>query len=103
MSGPHTYISTACFHGECRSCRQTCKYCDASCGHGCHPAGEENLPEPWVDQARQIARQLYAHVLTYGVLPPDLVRRVSDNPGLFWLRGEEKPAGTWHGPGEEVR
>lgn len=32
----HRYLSTACLHGQCDTCRQTCKYCDAACTHNCH-------------------------------------------------------------------
>ena len=27
----HEYISTACFHGKCGSCRNTCKFCGNPC------------------------------------------------------------------------
>lgn len=38
----HDYLSTACEHGACDQCRQACKFCGNSCGHGCHgaPSGE---------------------------------------------------------------
>ena len=96
---PHAYVSTACVHGECGACRNTCKYCDASCAHPCHPATAGGLPEPWVDQARDIAREL----LRYGLgkneaVPPGLLRRIGSDPALFWLRGEAVPPGEWRDP-----
>jgi len=93
----HAYLSTACFHGEHGACRNTCKYCDApcSCG-GCDHASARDLPEPWVDQARNVAVPLL------GALGPDvpgeLRKRIASDPGLFWLRGETKPPGEWHDP-----
>lgn len=94
----HLYISTACFHGLCGdACRQTCKYCNAPCSHACHPVSGQSLPEPWVDQARGIAREL----LRYGLsateaVPPGLLHRIATDPALFWLRGEAAPPGEWH-------
>jgi len=95
---PHAYVSTACFHGECGACRDTCKYCDGPCSHGCHPASARGLPEPWVDQARGIARELLRHALSASPAPPELVRRIEGDPALFWLRGEAKPPGQWRDP-----
>lgn len=100
MSSQHEYISTACLHGECGSCRKTCKFCDASCG--CQqPLCTHNLavpgPASWVDQARGIARELFA-VLPIRNLPLDLMARIQDDPDLFWLRGEEVPPGVWTQP-----
>jgi hypothetical protein len=103
----HAYLSTACYHELADrdpslhdACRSTCKFCDASCSCPAHRKGEQ-LTAPdggWVGQARSIAKEIYAHVLTYGILPPELVRRVSDDPALFWLRGEEQSPGTWRPP-----
>jgi hypothetical protein len=56
----------------------------------------------WVDQARDIARQLWA----WADLPPGhpldeaLLTAIETDPALFWLRGEEQPPGTWRPPGE---
>jgi hypothetical protein len=95
---PHAYVSTACHHGECGTCRNTCKYCNVPCSHGCHPASGTALPEPWVDQARGIARDLLRYGLSTGeAVPPDLLHRITDDPALFWLRGEAAPPGEWHG------
>jgi hypothetical protein len=95
MPGQHEYISTACQHGECGSCRRTCKYCDASCRcplPDCHHGGStQERPAAWVDQARGIARQLLAD----GGVSLELARRIEQDPALFWLRGEEVPQGTW--------
>jgi hypothetical protein len=109
MSTPgHDYISTACYHGQCRGdadgrggCRRTCKYCDAPCQHICHQ-GAVTAPVPsWVDQARGIARELLAehlHARLPGApsIPPELLRRIEHDPALFWLRGEEAPPGMGH-------
>lgn len=32
----HNYVSTACIHGLCESCRLTCKYCLSRCLCMCH-------------------------------------------------------------------
>jgi len=96
---PHAYVSTACHHGECGACRNTCKYCDAPCSHGCHPASGPPLPEPWVDQARDIARELLRCGLGTGeAVPPELLHRIASDPALFWLRGETAPPGKWAPP-----
>jgi hypothetical protein len=81
---PHAYVSTACFHEECGSCRSTCKYCDAPCSHGCHPA-DLSLPKPWVHQARDIAVLLLAE-LGPDRVPAVLRERIATDPDLFWLR-----------------
>jgi hypothetical protein len=105
MSTPgHGYVSTACYHGQCRGdadgrggCRRTCKYCDTPCQHICHQ-GATIAPVPsWVDQARGIAREL----MTLGrfstaEFPRDLLDRIENDPALFWLRGEEAPPGMGH-------
>jgi hypothetical protein len=100
-ASPHVYVSTACFHGECGSCRNTCKYCDAPCScRTCHPASGQPLPEPWVDQARGIARELLRYGLsTNEAVPPELLDRITSDPALFWLRGEAQPPGVWR-PGQ---
>lgn len=84
-------------------CRATCKFCDAPCEHGCHtgaPAGE--LPPAWVDQARDVARELLAAIEESRIMdvrvPPELARRIEVDPALFWLRGEERAPGTWTPP-----
>jgi hypothetical protein len=96
---PHGYLSTACFHRLCDkkgACRQTCKFCDAPCACPCHRGPAQALPEPWVDQARNIARELLRYGLsTSEAVPPELLRRINDDPALFWLRGEEAPPGEW--------
>lgn len=93
----HAYVSTACFHGECGACRNTCKYCDAVCSCPHHGSGQVP-PEPWVDQARGIARELLRYGLSrHEAVPPELLRRISSDPGLFWLRGEVQPPGEWRG------
>jgi hypothetical protein len=97
VMAPHVYVSTACVHGECGACRNTCKYCDAPCSHACHPASARGLPEPWVDQARGIAALLLGALGQDGA-PEELRRRIASDPGLFWLRGEAKPPGEWRDP-----
>jgi hypothetical protein len=93
----HPYLSTACFHGECGACRNTCKYCNAVCSHACHPGSGRDLPEPWVDQARGIAAELLDAIYPADV-PDELERRIASDAALFWLRGEATPPGEWHGP-----
>lgn len=96
---PHDYVSTACFHDEHGACRKTCKYCDASCScRDCDHAVAADLPAPWVDQARDIARELLRYGLSGSeAVPPELLRRIESDPALFWLRGEAAPPGEWHG------
>jgi len=104
----HDYLSTACGHGNCANCRLTCKFCDSPCQHGCHQQdGTKDLPPSWVDQARDIARELWGF-LTHpeyegSSIPPWLADRVRDDPALFWLRGEEQPPGRWGGEISEGR
>lgn len=97
----HHYVSTACLHGLCDGrCRATCKFCDAPCEHDCHPQrGDAVLPVPWVDQARDLTREMFAAVQAApgDVLPDELRQRIAADPDLFWLRGEEQPPGQWHG------
>jgi hypothetical protein len=93
----HSYLSTACFHGQHgTTCRSTCKFCDAPCTCSCHvnpfSGDRAALPEPWVDQARDIAVQLLDAVYPADV-PDELAQRIADDPDLFWLRGEEAPNG----------
>jgi len=47
-----------------------------------------------VDQARDVARELLAALGT-AYCPPELGRRIEQDPALFWLRGEDAPPGTW--------
>jgi hypothetical protein len=104
----HHYISTACQHGLCDNrCRRTCKYCDTPCTHECHtgtPTGP--LPPPWVDQARDIARELLDAIQDFEdfdhrqVVTPAQWERIRTDPALFWLRGEEAPPGIWAPPEE---
>ena len=69
----HEYMSTACHHGKCGTCRKTCKYCDSPCRHSCHQDPSATSPLPWVDQARGIAGELLHLVRLAGFLPDDLV------------------------------
>jgi len=73
----HAYISTACFHGLCRTgagnCRNTCKFCDAPCRHECHD-GDTQAP-PWVNQAREMAVRLLAAARA-GTVPPALAEQI---------------------------
>lgn len=32
----HVYVSTACYHGRCKDCRKSCKFCDVPCECDCH-------------------------------------------------------------------
>jgi hypothetical protein len=79
---PHHYVSTACQHEKCGSCRNTCKFCGAPCLCTCHPEGAL-LPASPVDQARGIARELYEALTGYGIT--GLLERVQNDPDLFWL------------------
>lgn len=101
--GVHEYTSTACLHDQCGSCRNTCKYCDVSCAHACHQKqGKPVKPVPWVEQARDLAIELHQIILNAdlggGVFSPALKQRLSEDPGLFWLRGEAAPPGVWRPP-----
>jgi hypothetical protein len=99
---PHVYVSTACHHGKHGKCRNTCKYCDEPCAcRECDHASARDLPEPWVDQARGVARELLRYSLSTGeVVPPELLHRIEEDRALFWLRGEEQPPGEWRAPGD---
>ena len=102
----HRYLSTACEHAinEGRpelhtACRNSCKY--ATEGHpeycvcACHgEARTQPGRTAWVDQARDVARELYR----YGYVTPEMEERVATDPALFWLRGEEAPPGEWQPP-----
>lgn len=107
---PHHYLSTACWHelneGKPHlhaSCRASCKFAEGEPEYCTCPNHPENDGRPaqqsWVDQARDIARQLYeAFVVNVGYpphLPEELQHRIWDDPDLFWLRGEEQPPGAW--------
>ena len=103
---PSAYVSTACLHRLCAekgACRQTCKFCDAPCACPCHRGSAAALPEPWVDQARNIARELLRYGLsTSEAVPPELLQRIASDPSLFWLRGEERPPGEWRDQTKET-
>jgi uncharacterized protein YuzE len=100
----HAYLSTACAHGECGSCRRTCKFCGTSCLHGCHPHTGEQPASP-VDQARDIALELLDATRAAGIdlyaVAPDLAARLDEDPALFWARGEVQPPGEWQGTPEQ--
>ncbi len=93
----HYYVSTACAHRQCGSCRQTCKYCGDPCHHGCHEGDPPKVVSP-VDEARDIARLLYAE-LGAGI-SGRLAATIEADPGLFWLREGEVPPGEWSQPGD---
>lgn len=104
------YLSTACYHEHLAgpaalhdACRLTCKFCDAPCSCPQHPH-ESDSPQAvsWVDQARGIARELLALLEEVDGVPYKFHEQLSDDPRLFWLRGEEAPPGTWK-QGEEQR
>lgn len=109
----HHYVSTACEHavGEGRpslhaACRRSCKFGEdgvESCGCGCHTGTPlEEMPPPWVDQARGIALELLTLIEEddHFRLPAELAERVRSDPNLFWLRRGEQPPGQWrpHAP-----
>lgn len=105
--GQHSYLSTACWHAQHgdpalhTSCRNRCKFCPGCCSCPCHgEAGTQPATGSPVDQARDIARELWA-VAERLILPAGLRDRVSGDPALFWLRGEEQPPGEWK-PEEEA-
>lgn len=99
------YLSTACAHALFDDeavvrapCRSTCKWCGRTCKGPDHPLPDDADTQPHpVDQARDVARELYAAVLACGAeqLLGGLQRRVVTDPALFWLRGEEKAPVTW--------
>lgn len=100
----HVYLSTACWHalfdGNKRfhgSCRNTCKFCDHPCGCSCHGDAGQRTHTVWVDQARNVARDLLAEVEASAptALSRALRQRIKTDPDLFWLRGEEQPSGEW--------
>lgn len=90
----HLYISTACFHEECDSCRRTCKFCGSPCRCGHHYGDKAEPVTSWVDQARDMARMLLMEVRDAGgPWTPQFAERIATDPDLFWLRGEEQPPG----------
>lgn len=91
----HSYVSTACQHELCGSCRNTCKFCNAPCRHFCHSQDAKTAPVASVDQARDIAIELLD---LSSDLPDELAGRIADDPALFWLRGETIPDGVWREP-----
>jgi hypothetical protein len=96
MTSVHDYTSTACLHDLCEACRRSCKFCDSPCQcarDDCVHDDPGSLPVPWVDQARDVARQMFA-VLPMRNMPLDLFQRIGSDPDLFWLRGEEAPPGV---------
>ena len=106
----HHYISTACEHalGENRpdlhaSCRLSCKFAEdgvESCRCPCHTGTPpEEFPLPPVDQARNIAGELWAVIHRWPHLVPRALRdRIDSDRHLFWLRGEVQPPGVWTPP-----
>lgn len=106
----HEYVSTACLHAlneprpELHSaCRNDCKYGDAPepCRCPCHgEAGTQPGRTSQVDQARDIARELYNQAWRFGNVSEELEQRVATDPALFWLRGEEREPDTWTPPEE---
>jgi hypothetical protein len=92
----HEYTSTACLHGKCGSCRNTCKYCDSPClcVHHLNLQSVPGVSRSWVDQARGIAAELLG-AATAGQVPQELILRIYTDPDLFWLRGDVQSAGTW--------
>jgi hypothetical protein len=107
----HHYVSTACLHeindgdpDQHDRCRATCKTCGRPCGCANHADGEiSSSPPPWVDQARDVARELLAAIGEFDrrqVLTPAQWEQIQTDPRLFWLRGEEAGPGTWTPPEE---
>lgn len=90
----HDYVSTACLHDLCGSCRNTCKFCGSPCQHACHPQTPGAVAAP-VDEARNVAIALLALLGEDIARDAELARRVQGDPALFWLRGEVQPPGEW--------
>lgn len=101
----HRYTSTACYHEQAAggdpalhdACRRTCKFCDAPCACPEHHAGETaaQVSGAWVDQARDMARELLGLLRQAGGATYGLEAMIAEDPALFWLRGQEKPPGEW--------
>lgn len=107
MTAEHEYLSTACWHelNDGRpelhaKCRAICKYGDTPemCRCRNHVEGETRT-ESEIDRARGLALRLLAAVDTAGVdlavVDRRLARAITEDPSLFWLRGEEQPPGEW--------
>ena len=95
----HVYLSTACAHDECGSCRNVCKFCGSPCTHRCH-SRQQHAPVSPVDDARNIARALLAAFGDDIEAHPDLAAQIRHDPALFWLRGKTQSAGEWEQEGE---
>lgn len=101
----HNYISTACIHEaedstHHESCRKTCKFCGARCSCPNHHPQETDEVTSWVDQARDIARELLGMVILSEHFTKksaeetsSLIKRIAADPSLFWLRGKERQTG----------
>lgn len=98
MTADHEYLSTACWHALFDGnetlhavCRNTCKYCDHPCGCACHGKAGHEHGIAWVDQARNIARDLLAEIEASAPtrMSTALRQRIETDPALFWLRREE--------------
>jgi hypothetical protein len=106
---PHAYVSTACYHDQCTQCRNTCKFCNAPCRCEHHAEDLVEAPVSWLDQARQLAIELFRYAERVPVLHEqdwpgisELLTRAETDPALFWLRGEEQPPGVWHPEGGDA-
>lgn len=102
----HGYLSTACYHESLAggdpalhdACRQACKFCGAPCQCPQHPHESDSPPAvSQVGQARDMARMLLPLARVSRSFPTDLAARIKEDPALSWLRGEERPRGTWKG------
>jgi hypothetical protein len=105
----HEYLSTACWHATYdgkpelhAGCRNSCKHAPEGevepCVCPCHgEAGTQPGRVSWVDQARDVARELLAEIDNLAVDVGPLAERIRTDPALFWLRGEEQPPGEWTG------
>lgn len=69
----HTYVSTACFHGEHEWCRRSCKFCSTPCMCEC---GHKRVASPPLEEARftleQVQNAIYDSVGRNNLTPEQI-------------------------------